>query len=141
MQRIEFHYELDFQLAEEELYRSWIIRVLESENCSPGTINYVFCNDEYLHKMHREHLGKDTYTDIITFDYSVKDLKSGDIFISVERVRENAGIYKCGFNEELLRVMSHGLLHMVGYEDKEQDDLKIMRLKEEEKINMFHVEQ
>ncbi len=141
MQKIEFHYELDFLLHNEEKYRTWINDILISEEFKVGAINYIFCTDEYLLKIHKEHLAKDTFTDIITFDYSGIGQVSGDIFISIDRVIENAETFGSGFDVELLRVMSHGLLHMMGYNDKDQEDLQLMRLKEEEKIKMFHVEQ
>ena len=89
----------------------------------------------------RKHLKHDTLTDIITFDYSDGKVISGDIFISTERVKDNAEIFKKTFNEELLRVMAHGLLHLFGYNDKIKEQKKVMRIKEEEKIKLFHVEQ
>ncbi len=141
MQRIEFHYKLDFLLHNEDKYRTWINEILISEEFTAGAINYIFCKDEDLLKIHKEHLAQETFTDIITFDYSDLREVSGDIFISIDRVSENAKTYKSGFDEELLRVMSHGLLHMMGYNDKDEVDLRLMRLKEEEKIKMFHVEQ
>ena len=141
MQRIDFHYELEFRLQHEERHRSWIDQILRSENYKAGAINYIFCNDEYLFEIHKKHLGKDTYTDIITFDYSENTRISGDIFISVDRVRENAEKFGFSLEEELLRVMSHGLLHMMGYGDKDREETQLMRDKEEEKIKMFHVEQ
>ena len=140
MQRIDFHYELPFSLNEEKMYKSWIQMVIESEECKTGSINYIFCTDEYLLDIHQDHLGKDDLTDIITFDYAQGATISGDIFISVERVKENAGIFKVDFEEELLRVMSHGLLHMMGYKDKLPGDIEVMRAIEEEKIILFHVE-
>ena len=90
-----------------------------------------------MHKLNLEYLNHDTLTDIISFDYSVGNELSGDVFISVERVEENAGDFKVGFEEELKRVMAHGVLHYCGYQDKSDSDEKIMRSKEEEKIKMF----
>lgn len=136
-----FNYETDFQLENESIYKQWIDAVIESEGKEPGEINYIFCDDEYLHKMNLEYLDHDTFTDIISFDYTIGDLISGDIFISIERVRENAKEYEVSFNEELLRVLSHGVLHYCGYKDKTEEQVLLMRTKEQEKINMFHVEQ
>ncbi len=92
-------------------------------------------------KINQKHLNHNTFTDIITFDYSDRKVISGDIFVSTERVRENAGIFNKTFQEELLRVMAHGVLHLLGYNDKTNDELLVMRNKEEEKIKLFHVEQ
>lgn len=136
-----FHYELDFQLDAERHYTEWIDKVVGSEGFQAGDINYIFCSDDYLLDLHKKHLNKDTYTDIITFDYSEGDTISGDIFISVDRVRENAEIFNSKEDDELLRVMSHGILHMCGYNDKEAEEAELMRLKESEKMRMFHVEQ
>jgi len=138
---ISFNYENDFILDNEELYSLWISNVILSENKKEGDINYVFCNDDFLLNINQQYLSHDTYTDIISFDYSVGNELHGDIFISIERVLENANEYEVSFNEELLRVMSHGILHYCGYKDKSENDELIMRNKEEEKIQMFHVEQ
>jgi rRNA maturation RNase YbeY len=134
---ISFNYEIDFELVNEEVYSRWISSVILSENKKEGEINYIFCDDVYLHKLNLEYLNHDTLTDIISFDYSVGNELSGDVFISVERVEENAGDFKVGFEEELKRVMAHGVLHYCGYQDKSESDEKIMRSKEEEKIKMF----
>ncbi len=135
-----FNYETDFLLNNEAVYEQWIDAVVESEEKVPGEINYIFCDDAYLHKINREYLNHDTLTDIISFDYTIGDLISGDIFISIERVRDNAKEFDVSFHEELLRVMSHGVLHYCGYKDKSEPEEKIMREKEDEKILMFHVE-
>ncbi len=138
---IEFHYESDFQLTSEPDYSDWINRVVESEQRNLGDLVYVFCDDEYLLNMNQKYLMHDTYTDIITFDYGQGSVISGDIFISTDRVWENALKFEATFEEELLRVMVHGVLHLVGYVDKSKDDKLLMREKEEQKIKMFHVEQ
>ena len=134
---ISFNYEIDFELVNEEVYSRWISSVILSENKKEGEINYIFCDDVYLHKLNLEYLNHDTLTDIISFDYSVGNELSGDVFISVERVEENAGDFKVDFDEELKRVMVHGVLHYCGYQDKSELDEKIMRSKEEDKIKMF----
>ncbi len=138
---IEFIYEEDnFVLSNESLYEFWIDKIIESENKILGDITYVFCDDEFLLSINQDYLSHDTYTDVVTFDYTEENIISGEIFISIERVRENASDFKVDFNNELHRVMSHGLLHLCGYKDKSKSDIQIMRLKEEEKIKMFHVE-
>ncbi len=138
---IEFFYEGDFRLSSLDDYSDWINRVIESEEAYLGNINYIFCEDEYLLKINQKHLDHNDFTDIITFDYSKGQVISGDIFISTERVAENASIFNKTFQEELLRVMAHGILHLLGYNDKTKDEVLVMRNKEEEKIKLFHVEQ
>ena len=138
---IDFNYETDFKLADEDDISSWISNVILSENKKEGEINYIFCDDDYLHKINLEHLQHDNLTDIISFDYSVGNELHGDIFISVERVADNASDFKVSFGEELRRVMVHGVLHYCGYKDKTEEDAVLMRSKEEEKLAMFHVEQ
>jgi rRNA maturation RNase YbeY len=137
---ISFNYETDFELENESQYEDWISRIIESEGFDEGEINYIFCDDEYLHKINVEYLDHDTLTDIISFDYTVGNLIQGDIFVSVERVKDNANDFKVSFEEELKRVLSHGVLHYCGYKDKSPKDEALMRFKEEEKMRMFHVE-
>lgn len=138
---INFHYETDFALSDETLYAQWISEVIISEQKHEGEINYIFCDDAYLLEINQHYLDHDTYTDIISFDYSVGNDLQGDIFISVERLMENATDFKVAFADELLRVMAHGVLHYCGYKDKSEADEQLMRAKEEEKMKMFHVEQ
>lgn len=137
---INFNYETDFILTDESLYSEWISRIIHSESKSEGEINYIFCDDEYLHKINLEYLNHDDLTDIISFDYSIGNEIHGDIFISIERVLDNANDFDVSFDLELLRVMCHGVLHYCGYKDKSDQDSAIMRNKENEKIQMFHVE-
>ena len=138
---ISFNYETNFALENESNYEDWITRIIYSEGFEVGEINYIFCDDEYLHKINMEYLNHDTLTDIISFDYSVGNLLQGDIFISVERVADNAKDFNVTFENELKRVLSHGVLHYCGYKDKSPKDEALMREKEEEKMKMFHVEQ
>lgn len=138
---ISFHYETDFELFSEKSYKYWVSKVVASESKELGEINYIFCDDSYLLKINQDYLNHDTYTDIISFDYSEGNIISGDIFISVERVKDNAQDFGVSFEEELKRVMAHGVLHYCGYKDKTEADQKLMRQKENEKIKMFHVEQ
>lgn len=137
---INFNYESDFELENEEAIASWLSAVIESENKTEGEINYIFCDDEYLHKINMEYLNHDTLTDIISFDYTLGNLISGDVFVSVERVLDNSKDFNVTFTEELKRVLVHGLLHYCGYKDKSKEDEALMRSKEDEKIAMFHVE-
>jgi rRNA maturation RNase YbeY len=132
-----FNYETDFELGNEILFSEWISKIIVSENKIEGEINYIFCDDEYLHKINLEYLQHDDLTDVISFDYSVGNELHGDIFISIERVKENAADYDVSFNEELKRVMAHGVLHYAGYKDKTEKDAGIMRTKENEKIALF----
>ncbi|MCG2610403.1 rRNA maturation RNase YbeY [Flavobacterium sp. SM15] len=137
---ISFNYETDFQLDNEQAFENWISRVIESENKELGEISYIFCDDEYLHKINVEYLNHDDLTDIISFDYSEGKILQGDIFISIERVRDNASDFNVSFEEELKRVIIHGVLHYCGYKDKSEQDEQLMRTKEDEKVLMFHVE-
>lgn len=137
---INFNYETDFILEDEAVYADWLEKIITSENKILGEIAYIFCDDDYLHKINMEYLQHDTLTDIISFDYTEDSVISGDIFISIERVKENAIDFNTTFPAELKRVMAHGLLHYCGYKDKTQSQSNKMRSKEEEKIKMFHVE-
>ena len=137
---IDFNYESEFTLDNESLYSDWLSRVIVSENKKEGEINYIFCDDDYLHNINVEYLNHDTLTDIISFDYSLGNELNGDIFISIERVQDNALDFNVSFEEELKRVMIHGVLHYCGYKDKTDKDESVMRQKEDEKIKLFHVE-
>jgi probable rRNA maturation factor len=137
---ISFNYESDFSLEQEDVYSSWIETIVESENKILGEISYIFCDDDYLHTINVQYLNHDTLTDIISFDYTEGDIISGDIFVSIERVVDNAKDFNVSFDEELKRVLAHGVLHYCGYKDKSDQDALLMRTKEEEKIKLFHVE-
>jgi probable rRNA maturation factor len=137
---ISFNYESDFSLNQEDVYASWIETIVSSENKILGEISYIFCDDEYLHTINMQYLNHDTLTDIISFDYTEGDIISGDIFVSIERVVDNAKDFNVSFEEELKRVLAHGVLHYCGYKDKSDSDAHLMRTKEEEKIKLFHVE-
>ena len=139
--RINFYSENDFILEDSNRYSKWVEQVIESENMKLEEINYIFCDDEYLLKLNVEFLSHDTYTDIITFNNNVGTILQGDIFISTQRVRDNAEAFDVIFEEELRRVLSHGILHLCGYNDKTEEETLIMRAKEEEKMKLFHVEQ
>ncbi len=127
---INYNYETDFNLDNEDQISQWILSIVNLENFKAGDINYIFCDDQYLHKINLEYLNHDTLTDIISFDYSVGKKLQGDIFISIERVAENADKYKVSFDDELHRVLAHGILHYCGYKDKTESDAEQMRSKE-----------
>lgn len=134
-----------FELAEEEKVRRWLAEVVVRRGKTVGNINYLFCDDEYLIEVNRHYLNHDTYTDIITFDYVAGGLVSGDIMISVERVGENAGQYGVPFEQELHRVVVHGVLHLLGQGDKTDAEAAEMRRQEEQALvlwgELFHEEQ
>ena len=127
---ISFNYETSFSLENEARISDWISNVIDEEEHKLEEVNYVFCDDNYLNKLNVEFLNHDTLTDIISFDYSVGKVIQGDVFISVERVAENAIDYKVSFLEELHRVIVHGILHYCGYNDKTDKDAVLMRSKE-----------
>ncbi|OJX52791.1 MAG: rRNA maturation RNase YbeY [Flavobacterium sp. 38-13] len=138
---ISFNYETEFELPNEDKIEKWLSEVIVSESKKEGDINYIFCDDEYLHEINVKYLDHDTLTDIISFDYSIGNELHGDIFVSVERVADNAKDFNVSFDEELKRVLAHGILHFAGYKDKSEEDELLMRSKEDEKIAMFHVKQ
>jgi len=127
---INFNYETDFVLVNEGILAEWINDCIKNEEHRLEEINYIFCDDEYLYKLNVEFLNHDTLTDIISFDYSVGKIIQGDVFISVERVMENALDFSVPFLDELHRVMIHGVLHYCGYKDKTPKETVIMREKE-----------
>jgi len=134
---INFNYEIDFELDSEEQIAKWITDTISSEEYKIEEINYVFCDDAYLHKLNVEFLNHDTLTDIISFDYTIGKILQGDIFISVERVKDNAKDFEATFEEELHRVIIHGILHYCGYKDKTEEDAKVMREKENHYLQLL----
>ena len=125
-----FLQDIDFVFKHKRLNNSWLKLVAESEIKKLGNINIIFCSDNYILDVNVKYLGHDYFTDIITFDYCVKNILSGDLFISIDMVRDNAEFYKTEFNDELNRVIVHGLLHLIGYDDHTPEEQKIMREKE-----------
>jgi rRNA maturation RNase YbeY len=115
-----------------------LVYIVKQENKKIGNINIVFYNDKQLLELNKQYLNHDTFTDIITFDYAEKKILHGDICISIERVKENAQKYNCTFEEELRRVMAHGIIHLCGYKDKKNDDIIVMKAKEEEALVLFN---
>ena len=136
---ISFNYEFDFNLADEGQISQWIALVIKSEGFKEGDINYIFCDDDYLYKLNVEFLNHDALTDIISFDYKVGKELHGDIFISVDRVNENAEEFNVKFEDELSRVMVHGILHFCNYRDKTKEDKKLMREKENFYLGQFNL--
>ena len=130
-----------FELQNQDKVRRWIKSVVERRGKTVGNINYLFCDDEYLLKVNQEYLNHDTYTDIITFDYVAGNLISGDIMISVDRVRDNAKQYGVSVEEELCRVIIHGVLHLLGQGDKSEADALEMRRQEADALQLFREEQ
>lgn len=114
-----------------------IEKLAESENRTLGDISYILCSDNYLLDINRQYLNHDYFTDVITFDYSEENVISGDIFISVDTVADNAKEYNVTFEKELERVMVHGVLHLVGYNDKSDSEVKQMRTKENQYLSLF----
>jgi rRNA maturation RNase YbeY len=134
---IEFNYETNFKLDNETLLTNWVNDYVSENGFEVGEINYIFCDDEYLHKLNIEFLQHDTLTDIISFDNSLGKLLNGDIFISVERVNENALDFGVSFQEELHRVMIHGVLHYMGLKDKTVSEKENMRAQENTALSLL----
>ncbi len=133
-----FHFEnIDALTFAEKSVANWIGHSLVTENKDLGTINCIFCNDEYLLNINQKYLNHNTLTDIVTFNYVENSLISGDLFISVERVKENAGTYKVDFLHELKRVIIHGVLHLAGYNDKTPEEAEQIRAKEDFYLNLY----
>jgi probable rRNA maturation factor len=133
-----FQEETRFKLPHPRITSRWIRTVAESENSKLAFINFIFCSDKYLKRINLEYLAHDTFTDIITFDYSDSNGIQGDVFISLERVKENAQKFETNFDEELHRVMVHGVLHLLGYSDKTKAAKSLMRKKEDAYLSLRH---
>ena len=131
-----FFEDIKFEYKNRQFNNRWLKMVSESEICRLGDINIIFCSDPYILGINLQYLGHDYFTDIITFDYSEKPVISGDLFISVDSVRENAAFYGTEFNEELHRVIVHGILHLIGYDDHTDADTAVMRQKENYYLQM-----
>lgn len=128
---------IDFKLKEKTKLKQWIRSITEKEKHKVGTINYIFCSDDELLEINIKHLNHNTLTDIITFDYTEGKTINSDIFISIDRVTENAKIFKVTFENELHRVMIHGVLHLCGYKDKTKADAELMRKKENASLKLL----
>ncbi len=136
---IDFAYQTDFELHDRVQHIAWLNSIAEYHDVTIDSVGFVFCDDEFVLEMNQKHLDHDTYTDIITFDYGTHDLLEGEIYISIDRVRANASELGNPFEEELKRVMAHGVLHMIGFGDQNAEEKSMMRLMEDEAIALFHV--
>ncbi len=140
MAEISFHLEdtIDHPFpTQEKEFITWLENVGKAELKNISSLTYIFCSDEYILDINIKYLGHDYYTDIITFPYREGDDIESDLYISLERVKENAEDFEVAFDEELKRVMVHGLLHLIGYTDKSEDDIHVMREKENYYIAKF----
>ena len=136
---ITFNYETPFRIKDETIITNWIHKIILQHSFELGEVNYIFCDDAYLLKLNIEFLQHDTLTDIISFDTTLGKLIGGDIFISIERIKENANTFSVPFEEELHRVMIHGVLHFLGYKDKTSTEKKAMRNKEDESLQVLNI--
>ena len=134
---IEFYSETNFELENKEAISSWISTIILQEGFEEGEIIFVFCDDDYLLKLNQDFLQHDTLTDIISFDNSLGKQIHGEIYISIDRVKENADKFSVTFKEELHRVIIHGILHFCGYKDKTPKEAKNMRKEEDLALKKF----
>jgi len=138
-EKINFHSEdIEFTLPNHSIIFDWINKTIENEAKVLRHLNFIFCSDAYLHNINVEYLNHDTYTDVITFPYSEGKIIKGDIFISIDRIKENATSFEVSFKDELHRVMIHGTLHLLGYLDKTAEDKTQMTQKENEYLNKLN---
>lgn len=129
---------IKFDLQQKMAVKNWIKAVIESKNKKLGELSFVFTSDEELLKVNQQYLNHNTFTDIITFDNSTKNLVNGDIIISVDRVYENSNKFKVEAEEEMRRVIIHGVLHLLGFKDKKKSDAEQMRKAENRALNLFY---
>lgn len=133
--------DIHFKLPNPKKTSRWIKKAIACENRGLGEINVIFCSDNYLHRINRQYLNHNTLTDIVTFDYSVNGKSiEGDVFISIDRVKENAIEFESGFSNELNRVIIHGVLHLIGYSDKSTRQKSEMRRKEDTYLSLYERE-
>jgi probable rRNA maturation factor len=130
--------DIPFKLTEKQKHKNWLKAVAQAEGFAMGDLNYIFCSDEYLLNVNRQYLDHDYYTDIITFDNSEEENRiDGDIFVSIDRIKDNAKTLNQPYEYEQKRVLVHGLLHLLGYPDKSEEEASVMRSKEELYIKLF----
>lgn len=134
---IEFDSLTDFELQNEERLRTWIEDVIKNEGYELGELLFVFCDDDYLHRINLEFLKHDTLTDVITFDYNMGKQVNSEIFISIDRVADNATDFGVSFEQELHRVMIHGIFHLCGFKDELEPDIEIIRSKEDGALHVL----
>ncbi|MDO8966558.1 rRNA maturation RNase YbeY [Algoriphagus sp.] len=133
-----FSEEIKFDLPQKLKRKAWLKKIAQSENFKLGELNYIFCSDEYLYQINVDYLNHHTYTDIITFDNSEEEETiEGDIFISIDRVKDNATKHQENEESELSRVLSHGIFHLMGYKDKSKEQAELMRSKEAFAIKLY----
>ena len=135
---IQFSFQTNYPLKSRTKIKQWIKQVIEAKGKKTGNITYIFCDDEYLLEVNKQYLQHDYYTDVITFDYVENDLISGDIFISTDRVRENALAFGSSETEELHRVIMHGALHLLGLKDKSEKEASQMRQAENDALKLLN---
>jgi len=138
---IDFIYNVDFKLNNELIHKEWLVKAVNLEGYSLQNIVYAFFDDEALKQLNAKFLNHNYYTDVISFNDSEDHSLKGNIAISIERVKENAKEFSSSFDDELRRVMIHGLLHFMGYNDQTEDEIKVIRAKEEKMLRLFHVKQ
>jgi rRNA maturation RNase YbeY len=138
---IHYVYNTQFSLDSETKVSKWLSKAVKNEGFSVGEIVYAFFDDKDLKELNNKYLNHDCFTDVISFNDSVGSVLNGNIAVSIERVKENSGRYKTSFDDELLRVMVHGLLHFMGYKDSSEKETQQMRDKEDDNLKTFHVEQ
>jgi len=138
---IEYVYNTTFSLDDEKLVSRWLVKAAKSEGYSIGELVYAFFDDKDLKNLNNRYLGHDYFTDVISFNDSVDNILNGNIAISIERVLDNSKKFNVPFQDELLRVMVHGLLHFMGYDDSSVDEAKVIRKKEDDNLKAFHMEQ
>ena len=134
---ITFNFETLFELKKTTHLEDWVTKIVDNHGFTIGEINYIFCDDAYLHKLNIDFLQHDTLTDVISFDNTIGKLISGDIYISIERVADNAKDYNVSFDKELHRVMIHGVLHYIGFKDKTVSEKKQMTAAEDEALTLL----
>ena len=135
---VSFAFEIPFNLKNRRFLKKWIQEIILQHGKRPGNITYIFCDDEYLLSINQEYLHHDYYTDIITFNYVDGDVISGDLFVSIDRIRDNAARNGWNFEEETLRVIIHGILHLLGHDDITKETEKEMRQAEEKALQCYH---
>jgi rRNA maturation RNase YbeY len=135
-----FFSETKYKLLAKRPVKGWLTEIASREGRKIGNINIIFYNDEQLFVLNKQYLNHNTYTDIITFDYSEKNILHGDICISIERLIENSEKFNSTFDEELRRVMVHGILHLCGYKDKKIEEKQTMKTKENEALALFNTQ-
>ena len=129
--------DVNYEIENEEAIKKWLKTLIERMGNTLHSLNFILCSDEYLHQLNIQYLDHDTLTDVITFYYSPLPIIHGDIFISIDRVKENANKYGVSFLNELHRVMAHGVLHLSGLGDKTEDEARLMRTKENEALEVL----